>query len=96
MKCTAGSPLTVTLRIEASSWKLARATDDQWIRIWNDWPDEKALAARVVQKGEEFHFTCWGIYSEGHIGYGKANDLETARKLADETLREYCQASSCS
>jgi len=86
-------PLSVTLHIEASPWTLARAVDDQWIRTWKDWPDEKALAARIVQRGEEFHFTCWGIYSEGHIGWGKANDLKRAKELADTTLREYCQAS---
>lgn len=104
-------PLVVTLKIEASPWSLARSVDDdQWIRTWKDWPDEKALAARITRVKDDghmyhlgekvvsphvgkFQWVCWGIYSEGDIGDGYAETFEEAKKLAEATLMEYCQAS---
>jgi hypothetical protein len=95
-------PLAVTLLIEASPWTLARGTNDQWVRTWKDWSNEKALAARVTRESDElkqegfgeFQWVCWGIYSEGHIGYGYADTFESAKEAAEATLMTYCQAST--
>ena len=87
--------IVVTLHIEASEWALGRPMEgaDRWVRTWKDWPEEKALAAHVVCiKEGHFRWGCWGVFSEGHIGYGRANTLEDAQKIADATLREYCRA----
>jgi len=91
--------IAVTLHIEATEWALGRPFEgvDQWVRSWKDWPDERELAARVVCiKDDHYRWTCWGIYSEGHIGYGRANTLEEAMEMSDKTLVEYCHASEMS
>jgi hypothetical protein len=99
-------PLAVSLLIEASPWTRESSTSgfvcgttgelDQWVRTWEALPnqqDKKAIAARIVERDNEFHFVCYGIYSESCIGDGEAADLRTAERLADEVLRVYCQAS---